>query len=174
MEELQDTVLDHEPASIEDKYFEAYFGLQSSYYLQKYTLYKSGQTVMFNIAPFFVGFFWLLYRKMYLYAIVSFGVITASDYGEAYLFEYLSIDYDLQRLISLGITIGFAVLFSLFGNYFYLQKAELEVRGVLSSTPDEDTRMELLTRKGGTSWIPILLVMGLMVGTFVIDILHLW
>ncbi|MFW9331810.1 DUF2628 domain-containing protein [Paenibacillus polymyxa] len=94
-----------------------------------------------NWAAFFFSYFWLLYRKMYLF-------------GFSYLlFAYL-IDFFLPESyinLMIGIVLGFT------GNYIYLKFIEKKIQHISSIELDESARVSLLLKRGRTNlWVPIL------------------
>ena len=57
-----------------DELLKTFVGEKFAYYQQKWQ-HAPGQFKGFNIAAFFLGVFWLIYRKMYLYVAIFLGLI---------------------------------------------------------------------------------------------------
>jgi len=146
----------------DEKYLRCYFGHKSNYYVEIYKDYHSGNRFNVNIGAFFTGFFWFLYRKLYLHALVIFGSFFLLGILEQTIYETFWIGLEDQKIVYVieNCTIAFILGFT--GNYFYIKKADREIQQVLSSTSDENERIRMLKRKGGISWIPFALL-GLLI-----------
>jgi hypothetical protein len=148
-----------------EAYYKAYFGQQSSYYLEKMEESANGKKNTFNIGAFFTGMFWLLYRKMYLYAIGITAALILLGYVEEFVFQSLEIPLGFQQAYTLVSSLLFAILFGFIGNRLYFSKASREIAGILSTTENEEERMMLLKKKGGVSivpWIALAVVIALL------------
>lgn len=145
--------------AIEDEYAWVFFGRSSEYYLELWKLRQQGKHFHFSIAAFFLGFFWLAYRRMYLVLFLCVLVL----FGES-LIEQATIGEKLEQSQGLTIALGFihASLFGIFGNAFYLWDAERKMRKVLrQQLPKEETLIRL-RKAGGTSWwfLPVFLLLA--------------
>ncbi len=63
---------------IQDGEFRAFVGKKSDFYLRKFRYFKERGTNVFaltwNWPAFFLGFIWMLYRKMYLWSLAAFFI----------------------------------------------------------------------------------------------------
>jgi hypothetical protein len=144
---------------IEDEYAWVFFGRSSEYYLQLWKLRQQGKYIHFSAAAFFLGFFWLAYRRMYfviflcLLALVGESLIEQSVLGEK-----------PEQSQGLNIALGFihASLLGIFGNAFYLWDAERKMRKVLRQQLPKDETITRLRKAGGTSWwfLPVFLLLA--------------
>lgn len=151
------------PTTIEDEHAWVFFGKQSEYYLELWKLRQQGNYIHFNVAAFFLGFFWLGYRRMYL--VLLLGVLAL--FGET-LIEQSILGEELEQ--NQGLTIGLALihasLFGVFGNAVYLWDAERKMRKVLRQQLPKEETLVRLRKAGGTSWW-FLLVFLLIAGAYV-------
>lgn len=115
-------------------------GKKQSYYMTKWKKFKEpgNNGISWNWAAFFLNFFWLAYRKMYIHAIVV-GVIYFI------IGEVLS-----ENLTSLsGLILG--VVFGLFGNKIYYDYSKKEIHKIKSNCRDTSKQKREILNKGGTS-----------------------
>ncbi|UII33013.1 DUF2628 domain-containing protein [Fulvivirga ulvae] len=147
----------------EERYLQAYFGKQANYYIERYKAYLSGNKFTFNIAPFFIGFIWFFYRKLWVEGAVIFFIIIASGFLEGLIYERFSVGESAQTIVFYVSSFVFGMLWAFAGNYFYLKRAEKSIHEILSATSDEDKRLELLATKGGVSLIPFIIILVLII-----------
>jgi hypothetical protein len=62
--------------SVDEEEFRSYIGKDADWYLKKFKSFRLGRedrfTVTWNWPAFWLGFIWMLYRKMYLWALIAF------------------------------------------------------------------------------------------------------
>ena len=107
---------------------------------------KMAATSSWNWAAFFLGFSWLLYRKMYLYAIVAMGILIAPDIVGAVIGQ----DFDIIGR-GLGLAVGIAL--GQFGNAWYFKRSFEQIKEAERSSGDPAEVRERLRARGGASWI---------------------
>jgi len=111
------------------------------YYMSQWSRFKGTGKNLFeswNWAAFFLTFFWLAYRKMYLYAIVI----------SAAIFIVMSI-LPGGFASSLGIMVD--VCLGVFGNKLYYDNSKKEIIKIKNSFPDLSNQEKAIVNKGGTS-----------------------
>ncbi len=113
----------------------------NSYYQKKWQL-APGQFTGFNVAAFFLGAVWLIYRKMYLYAAVFLAIIAVDIVVEMF--------YPLPETIGHAVNIAIAVTFGVLGNSWYKTYADKKVNHISASFPQEQVPAEL-AKQGGTN-----------------------
>ena len=70
------------------EFYESYFQENADYYVnQTKKIDKSGKC-SFSVPAFFLGFFWMAYRKMYTHILILIGMIFAESFIEEALYEY--------------------------------------------------------------------------------------
>lgn len=149
-----------------DNLLEAYIGPKNaSYYSQRFArIADGGGVVSWHWPAFFVTFFWMLYRKMWLWAIGYWIVLPLV----LSLIQVLLIN-TVSRSVGFGfywisyLIIGFVVM-PMIANWLYYKHAKGKVRKVNNSTMSAEQQAVELDRIGGTSNIvfvvvPLLLLM---------------
>jgi hypothetical protein len=148
---------------------ETYLGSQSQYYLDYYDQYQEGQKASFNFAAFLVAALWMMYRKMWIEILVFMGAAVSIDLIIEFLLDQFGMKPQLIEYISFGSNILLSLIFATYANYFYIKKAERDIRSVTRKTDNEDERIELLQQKGGTTWIPFIIIL---VGVLVVMMIN--
>ena len=143
------------PSEIEDEYAWSFFGANAEYYLDLWRLRQQGKTATFSIAAFFLGLFWVLYRRMYLVAVL---LVVAQMLEAAVEEGVLGLQHSTGTNL-LG-TLVQATLLGFFGNKLYLWHAERKMRKLIALNLPRQELLERLRRAGGTSWWPLLIVLG--------------
>ena len=66
------------PGTPSDEEYRAYIGPRAEHYLSKFSKFNKYGMDQFALTwhwpAFFIGFWWLLYRKMYFWSLIAFGV----------------------------------------------------------------------------------------------------
>lgn len=142
-----------------------FVGKKADYYNQKWEKAEKKNGLSFNVAPFFLSFAWLGYRKMYkviLLMALSFLVV---DFA-LFLLKY---EYPTNFSISpIDRAIGSAVAFILafYGNTLYKKHAEDKIEAIDENIIHADEREEQYKKKGGTSWLGVLFGILIMLGVY--------
>lgn len=125
-----------------DKELELFVGeKKQNYYapkFQKFAEPANKQYTSWNVAAFFLTFFWLAYRKMYVLAIgmsAGFFIIT----------EILPDNLATPLGIAVGVFLG------LYGNKLYYDHSQKEINRIKSNTADVNLQHKIIAGKGGTS-----------------------
>jgi hypothetical protein len=75
---ITSSVIDPSNKNIEEDEFRAFIGKKADYYLKKFHFFgvgvETGFAFTWSWPAFFLGFIWLLYRKMYLWALIAFFI----------------------------------------------------------------------------------------------------
>lgn len=103
--------------------------------------------VSWNWATFFFGPFWFGYRKMYVPLLFILATYLVVD-----LFLYVT-GTDFWNLFIFPLTI----ILSFFGNYIYLKHTNKHINKANLTLLNNEQKMTYLKRKGGTSWLGVLL-----------------
>jgi hypothetical protein len=72
---------------------------------------------------------------------------------EIYFYDYFKVGYEIQRASALAISIVWAFIVGDTGNYFYCKIAKEKVDGILKNTEEENQRIVLLKKSGGTTYL---------------------
>jgi hypothetical protein len=138
----------------------AFVGPNAEYYLQGWANVKPDgdiQRLRWNWPAFFLNIVWLLYRRMYRYFWIGFGVLVAVAIFEEVATPLLSIGTPNYVNFSLNLTIAY--YFGSFGTSLYYRHAAEEIRRTKAQlfTPDA------VARAGGVRLLWAVVV-GLLVG----------
>jgi len=115
---------------------------------------ESGKMIDWNWGAFLFQTLWMGYRKMYLYAAVSIGLLVYVD---------VALIANMHPLILLGVDIFFGIFFGIFGNKLYHKHAKKKISVIKSNQPDSEIQKIEIAKAGGTSWIGVCLVL---IGTY--------
>ena len=77
-QKITSSVIDPSNKSIREEEFRAFIGKKADHYLNKFRFFgdegATGFAVTWSWPAFFLGFIWMLYRKMYLWALMAFFI----------------------------------------------------------------------------------------------------
>jgi hypothetical protein len=122
--------------TITEDEFAAFIGGKAEKYLLKFRKFSVGGIDRFSASwhwpAFLVGFWWLLYRKMYLWAFVYF-ILLFIPYA------------NVAAWITLAVS----------GNYFYYRYARGEILRVKTLQPSGDILKPLSELGGVNKWVPV-------------------
>ncbi len=131
---------------IQDLYIAVIGEKNTDYYLAQFENFDKRQDdkLSWNWSAFLFTGFWALYRKMYGWFFVYWGIVSISK-----LFENVVIP-KVWLLIYLGISISFATL----ANSFYYAKVKQKIKAAQHTIKNETTLFESLQYKGGVNtWV---------------------
>lgn len=137
--------------------FIAFLGPKNpSYYLKYMDKYNSDKKfTSWNWPSFFLGIYWLLYRKLYLVAVIYFALNCAIKF----IFDTSSV------------SLLFRIMFAVFANCIYIRSAENKIKKVKASKSSLSYNQYFreLQQKGGTTFIvPIVVCILLFVIIFIL------
>ncbi|UYZ63744.1 DUF2628 domain-containing protein [Hymenobacter weizhouensis] len=142
---------------IEDEYVWTFFGPQAEYYLERWRLRQQGRRLTFNLAAFLAGLFWFAYRRMYLVFFCLLGFLLVESMAEEAVFG------EPSTASTIAANLLFGSLYGFLGNNLYLWHAERKIRRLLALGLPKDELLVRLRRAGGTSWVPVLVMLALLV-----------
>lgn len=148
---------------IEDSlYYQTFFGESSDYYEERYNRFETaGEKFIFNPYAFFLGFFWLSYRKMYI-EIVIILLITLTI--ESLLIFVLDID---NPSLDRAFNILWMVIIGGGANHLYFKKAKKTVIKAKEMYVNTGEQLDYLEREGGTSYVGPVIVGVLSFAVFI-------
>jgi len=148
--------------------YKAFFQKRSNYYLEQLNYYEKGRKFRFSYASFIFGIFWFLYRKMYL----EFFIILTVFYVES-IFENLVliklIGIEQTKFFSFVVTIIVLITMGIIGNNLYIKKAKKTIEKAEMKFTNLDQQKEFLTKKGGTSFLYVIILLVLFFLVFLIQ-----
>jgi hypothetical protein len=143
------------------EYLRIYFGKSTDYYLNVLDKSEGGKKHMFNIAAFFLGPIWMLYRKMYVEAGFYLGGVIVLGFAEGFLVnEVFQLSPSAADTVSRSINIGLAMSVGMLANSLYIKKAIAAVDLLVEDWQEDGPDLVLedqLRKMGGVSWPSALL-----------------
>ena len=139
----------HQPEVTDEKALEKFVGHNTNFYFSKWGIDTGDvKKVSPNLAAFFLGLFWVTYRKMYGLLIAIFIIFLAIDLlvystGAEYL-NYFA-----------GIFLGFILV--CFGNYFYYTHAKIKIEKIRRKNPSD--LLKEVEKAGGTSYLSFFILL---------------
>jgi hypothetical protein len=142
-------------------------GPRADYYLVRWAwIERSGRAVGFNWPAFWLGPFWMLYRRMYRTFAIAIGAITLVVALES-LAAYLLHIQSLPQFIERGITIAQGVVIGSYGSYWYFVEVRRRYERIRSVDGFTDSDFD---RAGGVSWGAPALGVAVLVGLIFVGV----
>lgn len=129
---------------IPNQQIEKFVGKSFAFYQQKWQKSKADNNnpMSWNMAAFFLGLVWMVYRKMYKYAFIVFGVIVVESIFEEML--------GFSSAMTYAANIVFALIFGFYGNAIYQRHVNNKIAEITTSYPPEKVELEI-ERQGGVN-----------------------
>jgi len=135
----------------------AFIGKNVDYYLDAFEAVSLRKT-RWNWAAFLLGFVWMFYRRMYLYAFI----IGALSFIQCMLEEVQMIPLGA----SIGIYIGIGVAFGTMGNAVYKMHVDKQLKMLRSSKLSDDEFVKLAAERGSPKVLAAFVGIFLFVAVF--------
>ncbi len=146
--------------------FKLYFQRNSDYYVEQMEGFEQKGKYTFSVKAFFLGIFWMSYRKMYKTILIIIAIILAESFLEEVFLIYGVISESAYLIIDkISMLIwGFAI--GSLSNKLYISKCTKDINKILSHHSNEEGINEEIKRKGGVNWAaPFVLLTLLMLIT---------
>jgi hypothetical protein len=141
----------------EEEALKLFVGGKASYYLPRWKLIETtGKKKSWNVAAALFTGIWMAYRKMYLYAGITLGIVIVWTIAELRLGS--------NQTINLGISVLLMMCSGMLGNWLYYIHAKEKIAETKVQCPDPEVQKSEMIKAGGTSR----LALGLVIGFFVI------
>lgn len=143
-----------------------FLGKKADYYERKWEKAEEKEGRSFNGAAFFFSLFWLGYRKQYKTIVfINIGFLLLD-----LLLFLIGYEYPATGIspIDQGIGISMGIMLGLYGNKLYQNKVQKEIEEIDCSTEDPIERKDLYQKKGGTSWLGVLITLGITLVIYII------
>lgn len=144
---------------------ESFVGKSYDYYIGKWDkIEEKRNKTSWNWAAFFLGPFWFGYRKMYipiLFLSAAYLIIDLILYLSQY--EYSEENYFFSP-INRALALPISIFFGLLGNYIYLKHTNKYIDKSNLLTLNLEQKKLWLKKKGGTSWLGVLLTFCIFFG----------
>ena len=150
------TALQDELQRTDNEQLKAFFGKQASYYLDVVQDFRDGVRFRYHTPAFFLGIFWMLYRKMYAVFFITVLLIMLEQQVEEWLFPALVNNnaWNIVFTLAVASAIGFLV------NLLYIRHALGKIEEVRALQLGEEQTLTELRRRGSTSWVGPLILLG--------------
>jgi len=132
-----------------------FVGPAADYYITQWRRIQNGDWLTFNIYAFLFSIFWMLYRQMLRPTIIFLSIYFAEGFLERFLFQVLGFEAPLGWWL-FGRIVLFALGLGFLGNWIYYQYTINAIREIKALYPPADQK-KMLKLKGGTSFLPVLL-----------------
>ena len=140
----------------EEESLKLFVGEKASYYLPKWKLIETmGKKKSWNVAAAFFTAFWMAYRKMYLYAGITLGLVIIWTIAELRLGS--------NHAINSGISILFVLCSGILGNWLYYTHAKKKIAEIKMQYPEPEVQKNEMIKAGGTSRLALGLAIGFVV-----------
>lgn len=139
----------------QDELLRVFIGLRAKTYIQKW----SNNRWYFCWAGFFFSVFWLLYRKMYMFAVYM--LLTGLMFGYLLYVLGFPLEYNLMINVLISLIIG------VFGHNFYRSHVSAQLKKFQKDSKNDLKMLELI---GGVTWsVPIAwLLLQILAGIFLL------
>ena len=144
--------------------FEAYYYKNSEYYIERLEKYINNEKNTFSIKGFFLGLFWMSYRKMYKIVIIIFLILLFETYLEEILYAYNLMPEFLYQLLGKAGLIIWGTIYGFIANRLYIAKSIKDIDKISNSYSDIEQCKERAKLKGGVNWFaPFVLLLIIIV-----------
>jgi len=133
--------------------FEKYYKKSTDYYIGQLESYSQRGRCSFSVSAFFLGLFWMSYRKMYKTVIIISVLIFLESILEGVLLSYNIITADAYELISKLSMIAWGAILSILANRLYIKQSIKEVDEILNKNLEEQELELEISKKGGVNWL---------------------
>ena len=148
-----------------DRYWSTYFGDEATYYMAELGRLRTGQSLDFRWAAFFLSMLWMVYRRMYVIAACAMGLVLLESTLEEALYALLAPGELAQSVFELLISLAVNTAMGYYANRVYLWDARRNIRQVLVELPHahEAEVLAAIARRGGSSMGAVLVFLALSV-----------
>jgi len=145
----------HPPPQVTEQDFADFIGANADKYLPKFNKFSTGgSSITWHWAACLATFWWMLYRKLYLWTLIVF--IWVAIMGE--LSKFLAPSWLVSSLVA---TLLSLFLFGVSGNYIYYKHAEKKILKLKSKVKFADSSglSAALQREGGVNqWVRVVVI----------------
>lgn len=142
---------------IQEYYAEAIGYKKADYYLSRFDRFDlQGVGVSWNWPAFFVSFYWLLYRKMWVWALLYFLLPIPLAIVEAILLPVSEAAVGLVYVVYLA---GVFILLPMYANALYYRHLNKKIERAKSFSNDKEKRLRMVAAEGGTSSVALIVVL---------------
>ena len=151
-----------------EEHYRLYFGRNADYYIEIVKDLATTNKSRFNIPAFFLGLFWMMYRKLYLPILILIVILFVVGIIEEAILLSLNASTDTTSLVNVFSTIGWALFIGFFSNRVYVRQANKVITKTLAlnlSIQETNSRIE---KAGGTTLVPHIILLILILITLIL------
>jgi Tfp pilus assembly protein PilE len=145
-----------------EEFYKAYIGPSNQfYYLQRFKRFdEAGKAgVTWNWPAFFITFYWFLYRKMWVPALLYFLAPYLLMFAVGFVVALFKHGEDLAvGVFYLLYLIGVWIVVPMYANALYYQHSRKRIAEVRAHSNDIQRTLGELSGKGGTSYVPVIIL----------------
>jgi hypothetical protein len=129
-------------SAVTDLHVQTFVGENYEYYRAKWqkSADNNNNPMSWNWAAFFLGVVWLVYRKMYNYALIFAGFIVLDMIIESF--------FPLPAAIGNMVNLMIALAFGFYGNFLYKLHMANKVNDIVATYPPDQVEAELRAQGG--------------------------
>ncbi len=139
------------------EYYEAAIGYKNTdYYLAYFNRFDlQGSSISWNWPAFFISFYWLLYRKMWVWALLYFLAPIFIAIGGIILASFSEL---VSGMLSIASFVAIFILFPMYANALYYWHSRKKILKVKRFSEDTEKNLRRMTAEGGTSWVGLIII----------------
>ena len=141
------------------EYYEAAVGYNKNteYYLERFNRFDTdGTGVSWHWPAFFVSFYWLLYRKMWLWAVLYFFLPVPVLIIDTLIVEYTGLTVGVLNLL---VWIATFTFFPMYANALYYLHVKKKLEKASGYSEHEEKKLRMIAAAGGTSGAAMIIIM---------------
>lgn len=154
--------------NISEEELNKFIGKDPDYYLEKFKDLEIRNTV-FNVFAFFGGILWTFYRKMYLYGFIIMGIITLEAILEDVILDLTGTTEKYGQILNFYVSVLIFFLIGFYGNSLYKKHVYNQIKNIKEKNIDESTYHEKLRKKGGVTYVPLIIFLFLIAAAVVLS-----
>jgi hypothetical protein len=132
--------------------FRLYFQRNSDYYIEQMEGFEQNGKYTFSVKAFFLGIFWMSYRKMYKTILIIVAIILAQSFLEEAMLTYGVMSESTYLIIDKISMLIWGFVIGSISNKLYISKCKKDINKILSHHSNEEGINEEIKRKGGVNW----------------------
>jgi Tfp pilus assembly major pilin PilA len=140
------------------EYYESVVGYKNTdYYLSKFIRFDSeGPGISWNWPAFFISFYWLLYRKMWVWALLYFLLPIPLGIIEAILSP---VSEATVGIVYSAFLAAIFIAFPMYANAIYYKHIKAKIQKAKNYSPDIEKQLRMLAAEGGTSGVALIIIL---------------
>lgn len=137
-----------------------FIGENVDYFVVRWLQIEEGKILSFNLGAFLFGMLWMIYRKMYVIAVLWLVVLSGLEFIENTLIN-VGMNSIVIHLV-FGLLPSF--LTGVFGNWLYYKYASFKIQSLKAKYGGSDQFYWELENSGGVSFIAVLVGIAILFG----------